>query len=155
MKEVDCKIQHGHRGNIIIIEYHLSGTSIRHREDGPATITYYPNGLVKDKTWYNDGKHCRSDGPAYLRFDSFGTIVTATWVGPKGYIHREDGPAQYDYNKWYWFIYGIECDPYWHRKMFGLAKSIRGSRDMAIMNCKHKSEYIRDVCEEVLNANNN
>jgi len=39
--------------------WYKKGTSILHREDGPAIE--YANG---DKYWYNEGKHHREDGPA-------------------------------------------------------------------------------------------
>jgi len=58
MTEVEC-INQGHR-----ILYCIKGTSIYHREDGPAAI--YSNG---DKEWYIKGLLHREDGPAVIYSD--------------------------------------------------------------------------------------
>ena len=63
--------------------YYIKGTSMLHREDGPAMI--YDNG---DKYWYVNGKRHREDGPA-VEFHT----GSESWYC-NGKLHREDGPAQ-------------------------------------------------------------
>ena len=46
------------------IFYFEKGTTILHREDGPAAV--YSNG---DKAWYIHGKRHREDGPAVTYYD--------------------------------------------------------------------------------------
>jgi hypothetical protein len=153
-KEVERVIQRWHDGGVMNISYRLAGTYNYHREDGPAMIGYHPNGLVREKGWFIDGVGCREDGPAYIKFTLEGNPSFVGWStkNSKGYIHRIDGPARFKSGVWDWFLYGIPCTKYWHGQMVELANRIRGSRDLAIMNCKHNSEYIRGVCQEVLNG---
>ncbi len=46
------------------IYYYKKGTTILHREDGPASEC-----IGISKAWYIDGKHHREDGPAIILYD--------------------------------------------------------------------------------------
>ena len=76
--------------------YYIKGTSMFHRDDGPAII--YDNG---DKYWYVKGKRHRLDGPA-IEFDS----GSKSWYC-NGKLHREDGPAQDWGSKKRWALNGV------------------------------------------------
>jgi hypothetical protein len=74
-----------------------------------------------------------------------------------GYSHREDGPSCIGYNpdgsKNYetWDLCDHEYTEFKHRELVELSKSIT-TRDHAIMNIKHPSEYIKRKCQEILNG---
>jgi hypothetical protein len=71
MTEVEC-INQGHR-----ILYCIKGTSIYHREDGPAAI--YNDG---SNAWYVNGRCHREDGPAVIYSDG-----DLEW-GLNGFLYR-------------------------------------------------------------------
>lgn len=78
------------------------GTSIRHREDGPAVE--FNNG---DKLWYKDNLPHREGGPAEEYVDG-----TKVWT-INGRRHREDGPAVERSNgikEWYFKGRKVNCN---------------------------------------------
>ena len=74
--------------------WHIKGTDILHKEDGPAVIA--PGQFI---SYYINGNEHRDDGPSLIWEDGF-----QGW-SKHGKIHRTDGPALLDPN-WgaSWFI---------------------------------------------------
>jgi hypothetical protein len=78
--------------------WYKEGTTIRHREDGPAIE--YANG---SKAWFINGKCHKEDGPAIEYVDG-----SKVWC-ISGQTHREDGPAvEYADGTKEWYINGQE-----------------------------------------------
>tara|TARA_B100000745_G_scaffold97368_2_gene61864 strand:- start:6325 stop:6927 length:603 start_codon:yes stop_codon:yes gene_type:complete len=75
------------------------GDGQTHREDGPAVVTYYPNGQIKHEGYYRHSILHREDGPASTSFSPDG-YVTAKKYFHHGTLHREEGPAVYLYRDW-------------------------------------------------------
>ena len=69
-----------------------------HREDEPAYVSYYKNGNKKDEKWYQDSKEHREDGPAHVSYYENGNKDNEAWYRD-GKVHREDGPAVVFYYK--------------------------------------------------------
>ena len=100
------------------IRWYKSGTTILHREDGPAVER-----ADGTKYWYRDGKCHREDGPAIE--DANGD---KSWYRD-GKYHREDGPAvEYaDDGEKYWYLDGVELTEYqWKAKMASRTPSCDG-----------------------------
>jgi hypothetical protein len=123
-------------------------------------IEYYNDGItLKCKCWTDEnGDFHRSDGPAFIQYSNGGLVDFEYWF-IHGYSHREDGPADIEYymsdrsvNK-RWFLWGRLYYEIEHGDLVALGKSIVSIND-AILNCRHKSRYIRMKCQEVLNASN-
>jgi hypothetical protein len=119
------------------VSYNLDGTKDHecwfkgnslHRLDGPAFISYFDNGTKAYESWREDGKNHREDGPAWIRYFS-------------------DGRKEYE--KWY--LCGQEYTESAYNDIIELGRTIT-TRDAAIMNIKHPSEYIRLRCQEILNG---
>jgi len=62
-----------------------------HRENGPAVIRYYNNGLVNYKRWYKDHKLHRLDGPAIVKYDESGKIKYQGWYVHDIHVDMESG----------------------------------------------------------------
>jgi hypothetical protein len=75
------------------ISYYIKGTTIFHREDGPAYISWDGYG-----EWFRNGVTHRDGGPAYYNGECEHWYVN-------GELHREDGPALIndDGNIEWWF----------------------------------------------------
>ena len=71
--------------------------------------TYYPDGQLKSKTWYQDGKEHREDGPASVSYYENGNKNYEVWYR-NGNIHREDGPSAVSY-----YENGNIKDEVWYR----------------------------------------
>lgn len=63
-------------GNVIISYYEKHS---RHRNYGPAVITYFSNMVIKKQQWYTKGKLHRSTGPAIIDYDSSGEVIRERW----------------------------------------------------------------------------
>jgi hypothetical protein len=119
-------------------------------------VEYYPNGSKYYETWYKDGKLHREDGPSYISYNLDGNKRYVEWYKDDKF-HREDGPAQIRYyidgtkSYEYWNLCGGEYTEFEHKELVKLGKTII-TRDAAIMNIKHPSEYIHMRCQEVLNG---
>lgn len=61
----------------------------RHRVDGPAVIRFYSWG--RRELWYFKGKRHRLDGPAEIYYSS--NVDIENWYS-RGKLHRSDGPAE-------------------------------------------------------------
>ena len=57
----------------------IDGTSMLHREDGPALVRYYENGSLMFEGWYVKGICHREDGPAKIWHDSDGSVNQEAW----------------------------------------------------------------------------
>jgi hypothetical protein len=128
----------------------------RHREDGPAYIWYNLDGTKAFEKWHKDGEYHREDGPALISYFDNGSKEYEYWCKDDK-IHREDGPARISYNldgtkdyEW-WYLHDQEYTESEHKELLELCKTII-TRDAAIMNIKHPSEYIKRKCQEILNG---
>lgn len=76
---------------------------ISHRIDGPAHITYHPNGNKRYEAWYINGELHRNpnpDGsidPAEIWYDIDENIIEIQYY-EHDYTHRLDGPAYIQYH---------------------------------------------------------
>lgn len=70
-----------------------------HRTDGPAYIEYDSNNTIWKEEWHIDGQRHRLDGPAGIIRSLSKNTLCNYWFN-KGIIHRIDGPAfcQFDAN---------------------------------------------------------
>jgi hypothetical protein len=68
-----------------------------HREDGPASIIYYPDGTKQWEHWFLNGESHRVGGPADLLWKE-GYLGYEAWK-QHGRFHRENGPATTTYTK--------------------------------------------------------
>ena len=50
-----------------------------HRTDGPARITYREDGTISDEAWFQDGEWHRLDGPAITHYREDGSIEKEGW----------------------------------------------------------------------------
>jgi antitoxin component YwqK of YwqJK toxin-antitoxin module len=71
---IEVKKDYYSNGNIYCESYYINGE--RHREDGPAFVSYdYDTGsIVEVEVYYINGKHHREDGPAVIYYDEDGNI---------------------------------------------------------------------------------
>ena len=122
----DYEVKYYSNGNKFNEKWRKDGK--KHREDGPADICYNQDGIKDYESWYKDGEFHRLDGPAYTRY-------------------YEDGNKDYEE----WNLCGQGYTESEHKELVELAKSI-ATRDMAILNIRHSSKYIRLKCQEVLNV---
>ena len=94
------------------IVYKLNGQ--KHREDGPASQSWFENGLKEEEAYYIDGYHHKEHEPAYNTWYDNGKKSQEVYYIKNKY-HREDGPA---YQKWdengqitkYYYLNGIFYD---------------------------------------------
>ena len=64
-----------------------------HKVDGPAEITYHPNGKVNDVRWYLNGKQHRTCGPADVKYRNDGIQINCeTWY-LDGKEYNPNGPS--------------------------------------------------------------
>ena len=69
--------------------YHIINDKY-HREDGPAYISYYINGNVRQKIYYINGKRHREDGPAYIYYYKNVNICREEyWLNGESYSKEE------------------------------------------------------------------
>lgn len=88
-REVVKEFEVGHRYHIRET-YLLNGTL--YREDGPAYISYFKEGVVSSERWYSDGVLHRRGGPALVEYYADGTVQKEEWY-KNGEIFRLEGPA--------------------------------------------------------------
>jgi len=74
----------------------FDNSKILHREDGPASIGYYPDGSLECEKYFFEGKLHREGGPAIVQRYRDGSIASERYC-IAGKYHREDGPAYVDY----------------------------------------------------------
>ena len=67
-----------------------------HRENEPAYVSYYKNGNKEYDEWYRDGKVHRENGPAVVSYYENGNKKGEGWHR-NGKLHKEDGPASVFY----------------------------------------------------------
>lgn len=63
--------------NLYQFSYHKNGEL--HRENGPAKISIYENGIILSKEWYKNGKEHRENGPSYIQYYSEFLIEFEKW----------------------------------------------------------------------------
>ena len=69
-----------------------------HNDNGPAIISYYPNGNISYKLWCANGKCHNENGPAYIRHDEDGNVAyKECYINDK--LHNENGPAIIGYDE--------------------------------------------------------
>jgi hypothetical protein len=92
-------------------------------------VEYYDNGNkhYEGWGWYKDGEFHRLDGPAFISY-------------------YDNGNKSYEW----WYLHNQEYTESAYNDIIELCKTII-TRDAAIMNIKHPSEYIRMRCQEILN----
>lgn len=72
---------------------------LRNRENGPAWVSYFPNGVVHEEEWWIDDKKERAeDKPAKISYHDNGTPFVKTWYF-NNWIHREKNPAMISYRE--------------------------------------------------------
>jgi hypothetical protein len=82
------------------VVFYVKGTTILHREDGPAII--WRDG---SESWYFYGKLHRDGGPAYIE-----SVGLKEWWS-HGMRHRDDGPAVIHMNgEIEWWLDGDSCN---------------------------------------------
>jgi hypothetical protein len=91
-------------------------------------VEYYDNGNKDYESWYKDGKSHREDGPAYISYDL-------------------DGSEYYES----WYLCGDTYAESTYNDIIELSKTII-TRDVAIMNIRNSSKFIRMRCQEVLDG---
>jgi len=69
---------------------------VLHREDGPAKIWYYEDGIKHHEEWYINGIYTRDNGPAVIWYYQNGEIQHEDWY-TDGKFDRLDKPARIDY----------------------------------------------------------
>ena len=75
-------------GNIAHEIYYLNGN--RHRENAPADIFYYENGLPHMEFYHLNGEYHREDGPAYILYNKNGEIENEVyWLNEVIYSKEE------------------------------------------------------------------
>ena len=73
------------------IEYYFGEK--KHRKDGPAFLSYHPNGNIETMIyWFNDEIHNKNE-PALLSYYANGNIRSKEYYF-NGELHRKDGPAR-------------------------------------------------------------
>lgn len=88
-----------HNCGALHYEFHfIEGTIIHHREDGPALIKFYRNGIIQRNEYLLNGLTHRIDGPAKIIYDLRGEIQHLQYL-INGKWHREDGPAIIEYDE--------------------------------------------------------
>ena len=71
---------------------------VLHREDGPASISYFENGTSIDTSkWIQRGVSHRVGGPAEIQYYENGPVKWERWF-QNGARHRDDGPAVLHYD---------------------------------------------------------
>jgi len=109
-------------------DYRNNSKYVLHREDGPAYIRYNTDGSICYEYWYINGVRHREDGPAVITYRADGRIWYEEWY-INGVRHREDGPAYISYYN----NGSIYCEGwYWcgmyHRHDYTLPASTSNSR---------------------------
>lgn len=89
-------------GNVEKIIYNTMST-LYHRTDGPALLEYTESGICYTElyatSWYIKGDRDPNEGPALItRYKNTGNLHYVQYI-VKGRLHREDGPAYYEYFK--------------------------------------------------------
>ena len=90
-----AKITFYPNGNISCIEYYING--ILHREDGPARTRYHENDKIYYETYNINGILHREDGPAYIEYRDNGNLFREMYY-ENGICHRKNGYAKIIYN---------------------------------------------------------
>ena len=78
--------------------YRYNSSHQYHCSDGPASITYFENGFLRNEEWYFDNVMHRLHGPSKTEYYENGQKLEEWWK-VDGKLHRLDGPA---------FIYNYE-----------------------------------------------
>ena len=91
-------------------------------------VDYYGNGKIESESYYNNGEHHRENLPAVI------------WYHENGKIESE-----------YYYLCGEEYDKDEFDNIMNISNKIKLDSILAIMNIKHKSKYIRNICQEVIN----
>tara|TARA_B100000745_G_scaffold192726_1_gene126775 strand:+ start:35970 stop:36311 length:342 start_codon:yes stop_codon:yes gene_type:complete len=100
------EIRHTYRddGSLLRTTYHSRKSPgspwERHREKGPAVLTFWASGMLRSVEYYREGKVHREDGPAVLKYYPSGKLRTEEYAqqGVLTPLH-EGGPAFIDYNE--------------------------------------------------------
>jgi hypothetical protein len=107
---INTYLRDSSRGNAITEKWYING--LCHRDHAPAVTKIttpcksYPNGLVREHKWFNEGAEHRVDGPAVIQYDQNGDISEEHWFC-HGKLHRVDGPAIRRYNgSEEWWLHG-------------------------------------------------
>lgn len=80
------------RGRLQSETWRLNGR--RHRTDGPALITYWPDGTVGYERWRQHGQLHRLDGPAITLYQPDGTVEFEQWWFQGRLLTKEQHTAQ-------------------------------------------------------------
>lgn len=67
-----------------------------HNTDGPALITWYPNGSIKSYNYFINGINTNTKGPSVIVYYEDGNIKLEIYKH-NGFIHNSNGPAVIDY----------------------------------------------------------
>lgn len=85
-----------------------STETVKHRQDGPAEVTYSPNGIIKTDRWFFNGlEHCTTEA-AYKSYSKTGKLRIEIWRKngitdrddknlPKMIIYYECGKVNYEF----------------------------------------------------------
>lgn len=102
-------------GKIVTQIWYLKGQ--KHRDNGPAELTYSQNGILESERWLRFDQEHRVGGPA-CRYYRNGVLDREGW-SLNGKFHRDDGPAitmyfdgQIEYELFK--LDGLDVDPFMH-----------------------------------------
>jgi len=80
--------EHYDDGSIDYQEWRKDGK--RHREGGPAILSYYQGGSIYHQEWYKDGKRHREAGPAHISYNQDGSIFHQSWYKDGKQLTKEE-----------------------------------------------------------------
>ncbi len=104
------KLYNSHGG--IRVESYMLGNKL-HRDDGPAEIRYYDNGVIMHKKYMQNGVLHNENGPACVAYHNNGKLEEISWY-INGNYHRDKGPAVTKYyfsgnlNSTLWYRQGVK-----------------------------------------------
>jgi hypothetical protein len=147
-----------------ISERYWYDNGVLHSEnDKPAYKGYFGSGKLSTENWYRKGELHRIDGPATINYSLSGHLFETVWFY-FGYMHNENGPACTKYGRYYtdddatthrkevckWYLMGEHIGESGHAELVSFGQNIMSDRNLAIMNIKHESLYIRLICKAVI-----
>lgn len=96
--EIEKNVRDFSDGSRIVTYHKIGNPDVKHREDGPAVISYYPNGNIEYYRHFINNKRHKTDGPECTYYNSDGTIQYEIWY-KNGQEHNESGPSYIIYNQ--------------------------------------------------------
>lgn len=79
----------------ILYYYKDVGKYYYHKEDGPAYIGYYPNGVLRIEVYWVNNQIHREDGPARITYNKKGEAVLTEYIIHGKYINYDEWQENY------------------------------------------------------------